>query len=80
LKTGRFGFCRAAHFLFLHFYFWGIFLWWGGRAFFQGVFAKKGVFCVGFCGEVVVNCVVNRSALMAVFGRLKICHGFELFF
>jgi len=39
----------------------------GGRAFFQGVFAKKGVFSVVFCGEVVVDCVVNRGALMAVF-------------
>jgi hypothetical protein len=35
--------------------------------FFRGFFAKKGVFSVVFCGEVVVDCVVNRGALMAVF-------------
>jgi hypothetical protein len=47
---------------------------------FSGGFAKKCVFRVVFCGEVVVDCVVNRGALMAVFWRLKICHGFELYF
>ena len=52
----------------------------GGRAFFQGVFAKKGVLVWCFCGEVVVNCVVNRGALMAVFWRLKMCHGFGFYF
>jgi hypothetical protein len=48
--------------------------------FLRGVFAKKAVFSVVFCGEVVVSCVVNRGALMAVFWRLKICHGFGLYF
>lgn len=62
-KTGRFGFCRAAHF------FWA---WW--RAFFRGVLGKKGVLLWCFCGEVVVDCVVNRGALMAGFWRLKKCH------
>jgi len=46
----------------------------GGRAFFQGVFAKNGVLLWCFCGEVVVGCTVNRGALKAVFWRLKICH------
>jgi hypothetical protein len=44
------------------------FLWCGGVAFLQGVFEKQGVFCVVFCGEFVVNCVVNRGALMSLFG------------
>jgi hypothetical protein len=52
----------------------------GGRAFFQGVFAKIGVLVWCFCGEVVVDCVVNRGALMAVFWRLKICHCFGIYF
>jgi hypothetical protein len=69
----RFGggsaFCRAAFSLVR-----------GGGAFFQEVFAKNGVFAWCFCGEVVVNCVVNRGALMAAFWRLKICHCFELYF
>jgi len=48
----------------------------GGGAFFQGVFAKQGVLLWCFCGEVVVDCVVNRGALMVAFWRLKICHCF----
>jgi hypothetical protein len=52
----------------------------GGGSFFQGVLAKKGVLVWCFCGEVVVDCVVNRGALTAAFWRLKICHGFELYF
>jgi hypothetical protein len=39
--------------------------WW--RAFFQGVFAKNGVLVWCICGEVVVDCVVNRGALMDAF-------------
>jgi hypothetical protein len=65
----RLGFGRAAFFLVR-----------GGGAFFRGSFAKNGVFAWCFCGEVVVNCVVNRGALMAAFWRLKICHCFELYF
>jgi hypothetical protein len=30
-------------------------------AFFEGGFGKSGCFCVVFCGEVVVDCVVNRG-------------------
>jgi hypothetical protein len=52
----------------------------GGSAFLQGVFVKSSVLRRCFCGEVVVDCVVNRGALMAVFWRLKICHCFELYF
>jgi hypothetical protein len=48
LKNGRFGFCRAA-----------IFLWRGGRALLQGVLAKDGVLTWRFCGEVVVGrCII----------------------
>jgi hypothetical protein len=65
----RLGFGRAAFFLVR-----------GGGAFFRGSFAKNGVFAWCFCGEVVVNCVVNRGALMAAFWRLKICDCFELYF
>jgi hypothetical protein len=35
-------------------------------AFFAGGLKKWVFFCVVFCGEVVVNCVVNRGRLMAV--------------
>jgi hypothetical protein len=52
----------------------------GGGAFFQGVFAKKSVFGVVICGEVVVDCVVHRGALMVVFRRLKMCHFFGFYF
>jgi hypothetical protein len=45
LNSVRFGFCRAA-----------FFLWRGGGAILQGVFEKNGVFGVVFCGEVVVSC------------------------
>ena len=53
-------------------------VWWMG--FFVGVFVKKCVLVWCFCGEVVVDCVVNRGALMVVFWRLKTCHCFELYF
>ena len=46
-KSERFGGCRAAFFL----------LWWNGD--FAGVFAEMRVFSVRFCGEFVVECVVN---------------------
>ncbi len=49
-------FCRAAFFLAS-----------GRRALFQGVFAKNGVLVWCFCGEVVVDYVVNRGALMGAF-------------
>jgi hypothetical protein len=52
----------------------------GGGAFFQGVFAKKSVFGVVICGEVVVDCVVHRGALMVVFRRLKMSHFFGFYF
>jgi hypothetical protein len=67
----RFGFLAGPHFFCV---------WW--RAVFSGGFAKKGVFGVVICGEVVVDCVVNRGALTVVFRRLKMCHffGFYLFF
>jgi hypothetical protein len=44
-----------------------IFCFCGGGAFFQGVLRKKGVLLWCFCGEVVVDCVVNRGALMVDF-------------
>ena len=34
---------------------------------FEGCFGKSGCKSVVFCGEVVVNCVVERGGLMAVF-------------
>jgi hypothetical protein len=49
------------------------FVFCGGGAFFQGVLRKKGVLLWCFCGE-VVDCVLNRGALMAGFWRLKKCH------
>jgi hypothetical protein len=45
-----------------------------------GVLAKNGVLVWCFCGEVVVDCVVNRGALMVAFWRLKIRHCFEVYF
>jgi len=39
--------------------------------FFRGFFAKMGVLLWCFCGEVVVDYVVNRGALMVDFWRLK---------
>ena len=53
-------------------------VWWMG--FFAGVFVKKCVLVWCFCGEVVVDCVVNRGALMVVFWRLKICQCFGFYF
>jgi hypothetical protein len=50
------------------------------RALFRGVFAKSDVLVWCFCGEVVVNCVVNRGALLVVFWRLKTCHCFGIYF
>jgi hypothetical protein len=47
------------------------------QRFLQGVLAKKGVLLWCFCGEVVVDCVVNRGALMVGFWRLKKCHFFK---
>jgi hypothetical protein len=41
---------------------------------FEGGFGKSGVLGWFFCGEVVVNCVVNRGGLMVVFEWLKTCH------
>jgi hypothetical protein len=57
-----------------------LFLWGGGGAFFRGGSAKKGVFSVVICGEVVVDCVVNRGALTVVFWRLKMCHFLDFYF
>jgi hypothetical protein len=48
--------------------------------FLQGVFEKRGVFGVVFCGEVVVNYVVKRGALMDTFWRLTICHFLQFYF
>jgi hypothetical protein len=48
-------------------------------AFFEGGAGKTGVFCVVFCGEVVVNCVVNHGSLMVVCAASKIFHFFEIF-
>jgi hypothetical protein len=56
------------------------FLWCGGVAFLQGVFEKQGVFCMVFCGEFVVNCVVTRGALMSLFWRLKIFHFLKIYY
>jgi hypothetical protein len=56
------------------------FLFCGEAAFFQGVFAKNDVLVWCFCGEVVVNCVVNRGALLVVFLRLKTCHFKKIIF
>jgi hypothetical protein len=41
---------------------------------FEGCFGKSGCLQVVFCGEVVVNCVVNRGGLMVVSRELKTCH------
>jgi hypothetical protein len=52
----------------------------GGAVFFRGGSAKKGVFGVVICGEVVVDCVVSRGALTVVFWRLKMCHFLDFYF
>ena len=41
---------------------------------FWGCFGKSGFLRVVFCGEIVVNCVVNRGGLMVGFWGLKIHH------
>jgi hypothetical protein len=41
---------------------------------FEGGFGKSGCFWMVFCGEVVVNCVVNRGGLRGCFLGLKMCH------
>jgi hypothetical protein len=46
---------------------------------FEGCFGKSECLRVVFCGEVVVNCVVNRGGLMVGFREPKICHFFERF-
>jgi hypothetical protein len=46
---------------------------------FKGGSGKSGVFAWCFCGEVVVNCVVNAGWLMDDFGGWKICQIFEIF-
>jgi hypothetical protein len=41
---------------------------------FEGGFGKSGCFWMVFCGEVVVNCVVNRGGLRGCFLGLEMCH------
>jgi hypothetical protein len=41
---------------------------------FEGCFGKVVVFWLVFCGEVVVNCVVNRGGLQGCFWALRTCH------
>jgi hypothetical protein len=65
----RFGFLAGPHFFCV---------WW--ESVFPGVSAKKSVFGVVICGEVVVDCVVNRGALTVVFWRLKMCHFLDFYF
>jgi hypothetical protein len=44
----------------------------GGKwAFLQGVFEKLGGWCGAFCGESVVNCVVNVVNLRTFFAAEK---------
>jgi hypothetical protein len=52
--------------------------WWLGV--FAGVLAKNDILVWCFCGEVVVDCVVNRGVLMDDFWRLKIRHCFGIYF
>jgi hypothetical protein len=74
IKTERFGGCRAAFFCFRKIFCLG---W---RDVFSGVFGKIVFLTWCFCGEVVVDCVVNRGALMVGFWRLKMCHCFGFYF
>jgi hypothetical protein len=46
---------------------------------FKGGSEKSGVFAWCFCGEVVVNCVVNPGWLMVDFADWKICQIFKIF-
>jgi hypothetical protein len=48
-------------------------------AFFEGGGGKVGVFSWCFCGEVVVNCVVDRGSRMVAWAGQKIFHFFEIF-
>jgi hypothetical protein len=68
----RFGFFAGPHF----------FCVWR-RGVFQGVLAKIGVLVWCFCGEVVVDCVVNGGALIGCFLASKnvplFCNLFCLF-
>jgi hypothetical protein len=41
---------------------------------FEGCFGESGCLQVVFCGEVVVDCVVNRGGLTVAFRGLKIRH------
>jgi hypothetical protein len=59
--------------------FYGIFLlWWVGV--FAGGFAKSHVFLWCFCGEVVVDCVVNVVSWRTLLWCGKIGQLFQLYF
>jgi hypothetical protein len=47
---------------------------------FEGGFGKCGAQRWCFCGEFVVDCVVNVARLMVDFSALKICQLFEIYF
>jgi hypothetical protein len=47
-------------------------------AFFEGGVGEVGVFAWCFCGEVVVNWVVNRGCLTVVFAGSKTFQVFEI--
>jgi hypothetical protein len=38
------------------------------------VFWEKGLLERGFCGDVVVNWLVKRGVVAAIFWKLKTCH------
>ena len=48
--------------------------------FLQGVFEFSCVWVMVFCGEVVVECVVNVVGRMVFFRGRTACHFFELYF
>jgi hypothetical protein len=50
------------------------------RAFFDGGLEKKGVFAWCFCGEFVVDCVINVVRKMAVLRGQKTCHFLQIYF
>jgi hypothetical protein len=57
-----------------------LFFFCGGMVFLLGVLGKCGVLLWCFCGEFVVECVVNVVSFRSLLWRLEMGQGFELYF
>jgi hypothetical protein len=57
-----------------------LFFFCGGMLFLLGVLGKCGVLLWCFCGEFVVECVVNVVSFRSLLWRLEMGQGFEVYF